>query len=98
MELHYLNDFLLLGIAWHVVDHCQMHCNSVLSEVLAPLIGNSVMFVCSSSEFLSFITSKTIRPDEHLVSFDDVSLFTKVPVELAVDVVNCRLSPDNILQ
>ena len=68
-----------------------------LSKILAPLIGNSNSFVSSSSEFVSFITSKIIRQDECLVSFDVISLFTKVPIELALDDANRRLSSDDTL-
>ena len=55
-----------------------------LARVLSPLIGNTTSFVASSTEFVSFSKSITILPNYELVSFDVVSLYTNVPVELTV--------------
>ena len=54
-----------------------------LVHILAPLVGKSQSHVRNSTEFASFITGQTIPQEMTMVSFDVVSLFTKVPMDLA---------------
>ena len=68
-----------------------------LAQILAPLVGNLESHVTNSSEFVSFIQTQKLAQEDILVSFDVVSLFTCVPVELAVDVAQHRLSCDKHL-
>jgi len=65
-----------------------------LVKVLSPLVGNSPSFVRNSKEFVQFISEQTLAPGEVLASFDVVSLFMRVPVELAIRMARQRLESD----
>ena len=69
-----------------------------LVKILPPLTGCSFSAVCNSKEFVSFIQTQQLEEDEVLVSFDLISLFTKVPTTLALEVVQQRLTSDGTLQ
>ena len=58
------------------------------------VVGNTDYTVKNSCEFADFTRDKTRNACEELVSFDVVSLFTKIPVDLAVKVAEERLRKD----
>ena len=75
---------------WPIVSSPTYILSKYLARVLSPLVGNSSSFVARSSKFVSFSKTITIPHNYELVSFD-VSLFTNVPIELALLVVEKRL-------
>ena len=68
-----------------------------LARILSELTGKSDHHVRNSKDFAKFIAFITINDDEQMVSFDVVSLFTKIPTGLAVEIAKSRLEAlDNL--
>ncbi|KAL9978132.1 hypothetical protein ACROYT_G015619 [Oculina patagonica] len=67
-----------------------------LTNILSPLQNNKYT-VQNSASFVGKIRTLSVDPDEILVSFDVVSLFTCIPTHLATKVVKERLDSDQSL-
>lgn len=67
-----------------------------LANILSPLQNNKYT-VKKSASFVEKIRTLSVDPDEILVSFDVVSLFTCIPTHLAIEVVKERLDSDQSL-
>ena len=65
-----------------------------LVSILSPLVVYSKHHVRNSTDFAKFITAQRVEEDEVLVSFDVVSLFTRIPTNLSVQVACQRLQDD----
>ena len=71
--------------------------SSFLAKILSTVVGNTENTVKNSCHFAEFLRGKTLKGDQVLVSFDVVSLFTNIPVDLAIKVATKRLRQDVIL-
>jgi len=68
-----------------------------LAHILSPPTGNTTSTVRNSSHFVQQLREVQVDQDDILVSFDVVSLFTKVPIDEAIEVVVMRLKDDDTL-
>ena len=68
-----------------------------LVRILKPLSGTTDSYVKDSSAFVERISQTTILESHVLVSFDVVSLFTRVPVDEALDAIPELLLQDKTL-
>ena len=68
-----------------------------LTNILSPLIGKNDCTVKNSYDFVDSISKLKIGNDECLASFDVISLFTKIPVDLTKSIIIKLLKSDNCL-
>ena len=59
-----------------------------LANLLKPLVGKTDSFVKDSATWVEEISKEKLNPAEKLVSFDVVSLYTKIPIDEVVDTIN----------
>ena len=69
-----------------------------LAQILRPLMNNTELTVKNSVEFCEQMKNVRLKEDDELLSFDVVSLFTSIPVGLAIQVATDVLSNDETLQ
>ena len=67
-----------------------------LARILSPIADNTVN-TQNSAYFAELIRSETLDADRFLVSFDVVSLFTKIPLDLPIKVAKERFRYDTSL-
>ncbi|XP_059067539.1 uncharacterized protein LOC131044502 [Cryptomeria japonica] len=65
-----------------------------LAKLISPLVGNSNSFIKDSNQFVQFIKDTKLDPQDTLVSFDVVSLFTKVPILDAIEIVKLKVNEE----
>ena len=69
-----------------------------LSKILKPLVGKSPHHVENNQEFLQHLKGIQLGPDEVIISYDIKALFTSVPIQPALNIIEKLLEEDPGLQ
>ena len=69
-----------------------------LSRILKPLVGKSPYQVQNNQEFLQHLKGIQLGPDEIIMSYDVKALFTSVPIQPALNIIEKLLEEDPELQ
>ncbi|XP_072038548.1 uncharacterized protein [Amphiura filiformis] len=69
----------------------------LVADILAPLVGKTEHHVANSQISAERIKNETVEEDEELRSYDVTALFTFVPVDKALRIIQARLEQDNTL-
>ncbi|KAL9984199.1 hypothetical protein ACROYT_G006470, partial [Oculina patagonica] len=62
-----------------------------LASLLKHLVNETEYSVKNAKQFAEFVSDQEVADDELVVSFDVVSLFTSIPIDMAIDIVQRKL-------
>ena len=62
-----------------------------LAKILKPLVGKSPYHVQNNKDFLDSIKDIKIKPEECIMSYDVSALFTSIPIEPAINIIEKHL-------
>ena len=65
--------------------------------MISPLAGKTSSFIKNTQDFVDSIKNPCLLPVEVMVTFDIKSLFTSVPVQEALEVIQGKLMADEAL-
>ena len=68
-----------------------------LAKILKPLVGSSPHHVQNNKDFLDSIKGIKIKPEECFMSYDVSALFTSIPIEPAINIIEKHLKEDKDL-
>lgn len=60
-----------------------------LAQKLKPLVGHTKSIFKDSTSFVNELKSFKLDPDDKIVKFDVVSLYTIIPINEAIEVIKC---------
>ena len=69
-----------------------------LATLLKPLVGHTDSYVHNSASFADEVRGKRLSNSDTMVSYDVVSMYTKVPVDESLNLIRTRLEADDDLQ
>ena len=93
--LTYINDLTRCSLSRSAIGSPTYRLAKELACILSPLAGYSNSFVKNSAEFAQEVRDMELGEEDVLLSFDVVSLFTRVPVDEALEVIAQRLQHDH---
>ena len=68
-----------------------------LARILSPMAGRTSSYMINSAHFVETIKKTEVGAGDILVSFDVISLFTKIPIDEAMEVLRQKLQDDTTL-
>ena len=68
-----------------------------LARILKPLVGSSPIHIKTTGDFIEHIKDVTLQANETITSYDVSALFTSVPTDAAINIIQRRLELDQEL-
>ena len=70
------------------------HSAKYLARVIGPLVGHSEHHIINSVDFVKKVQNLELSPTDKLVYYDVCSLFTSIPIDKAIKVIEQKLIMD----